>query len=49
MEDAPLGILVNGITSIVFSSTMLAYVYFLFAGAAVTMGQPTTRAPAVQE
>jgi hypothetical protein len=31
-----LGILLNGATSIVFSSTFLAYVYFLLAGALVT-------------
>jgi O-antigen ligase/polysaccharide polymerase Wzy-like membrane protein len=34
-----LGILINGITSIVFSSLMLAYLYFFFAGAVVTVAQ----------
>lgn len=41
---ATLGILVNGITSIVFSSLMLAYLYFFFAGAAVTAAQHATGA-----
>ena len=36
---ATLGILVNGITSIVFSSLMLAYLFFFFAGAVVTVAQ----------
>lgn len=45
---ATLGILVNGITSIVFSSTMLAYVFFLFAGAAVTIAQRTNATTAAQ-
>lgn len=33
------GILLNGATSLVFSSTFLAYVYFLLAGALVTTAQ----------
>lgn len=36
---AALGILLNGITSIVFSSLMLAYLFFFFAGAVVTIAQ----------
>jgi hypothetical protein len=36
---ATLGILLNGITSMVFSSNVLAYVYFLCAGAAMTAAQ----------
>lgn len=36
---ATFGILLNGITSIVFSSVMLAYLFFLFAGAVVTVAQ----------
>ena len=36
---AALGILMNGITSIVFSSLMLAYLFFFFAGAVVTIAQ----------
>jgi O-antigen ligase len=31
-----LGIILNGVTSMVFSSNVLAYVFFLYAGAAVT-------------
>lgn len=36
---ATFGILLNGITSMVFSSNVLAYVYFLCAGAAMTAAQ----------
>ncbi len=36
---AALGILLNGITSIVFSSLMLAYLFFFFSGAVVTVAQ----------
>lgn len=36
---AALGVMMNGITSIVFSSVMLAYLFFLFAGAVVTIAQ----------
>lgn len=39
MALATLGILVNGLTSTVFSSNMLAYVFFLLAGALVTMSE----------
>lgn len=39
---ATVGVLVNGITSIVFSSVMLAYLFFFFAGAAVTTAQRTS-------
>jgi hypothetical protein len=38
---AAIGILINGITSIVFSSLMLAYLFFFFAGAVVTIAQRT--------
>jgi hypothetical protein len=34
-----IGIMINGITSVIFSSTLLAYVFFWQAGAAVTMCQ----------
>jgi hypothetical protein len=34
-----LGIFLNGVTSVVFSSTLLAYVFFLCAGAAMTVAQ----------
>ena len=36
---AAVGIMVNGITSVVFSSLMLAYLFFFFAGAVVTVAQ----------
>jgi hypothetical protein len=36
---AAIGILINGITSVVFSSLMLAYLFFFFAGAVVTVAQ----------
>jgi hypothetical protein len=36
---ATLGILVNGITSVVFSSLMVAYLFFFFAGVVVTVAQ----------
>jgi O-antigen ligase len=34
-----IGIIINGATSFVFSSNMLAYVFFWLAGALVTVGQ----------
>jgi hypothetical protein len=34
-----LGIILNGVTSFVFSSNMLAYVFFWTAGAMVTVAQ----------
>lgn len=37
------GIFLNGITSIVFSSNLLAYVFFLCAGAAMTAAQDVAR------
>jgi O-antigen ligase len=40
---ATLGIFLNGITSMVFSSNVLAYVFFLCAGAAVTAAQFSPR------
>jgi O-antigen ligase len=36
---ATLGIMINGVTSFVFSSNMLAYVFFWMAGASVTVAQ----------
>jgi hypothetical protein len=40
---ASIGILVNGATSLVFGSTYLAYLYFLTAGALVTLAQQNAR------
>lgn len=40
---AALGIFINGVTSIVFSSLMLGYLFFLFAGSLVTATQRTSR------
>jgi hypothetical protein len=37
------GILLNGATSLVFSSTLLAYLYFLLAGALVTASEAAAR------
>jgi|SRR4051812_2123880 len=40
---ATLGIFMNGVTSVVFSSNMFAYVYFLCAGAAMTAAYQLSR------
>jgi hypothetical protein len=42
-----LGIFVNGVTSMVFSSNVLAYVFFLCAGAAMTVSQNLRRSPGI--
>jgi hypothetical protein len=40
---ATIGIIINGVTSFVFSSNLLAYVFFWQAGAVVTMAQQASR------
>jgi O-antigen ligase len=40
---ATIGIMINGVTSFVFSSNLLAYVFFWQAGAVVTMAQQASR------
>jgi hypothetical protein len=42
---ASLGIFLNGVTSVVFSSNFLAYVFFLSAGSAMTVAQNTKLGP----
>ncbi|HUF65658.1 MAG TPA: O-antigen ligase family protein [Gemmatimonadaceae bacterium] len=42
---AALGVLLNGVTSLVFSSNLLAYLFFLLAGVAVTLSQSHRAAP----
>jgi hypothetical protein len=42
-----LGIFLNGVTSMVFSSNVLAYVFFLCAGAAMTVSQNLRRSPGI--
>ena len=44
---ATLGIMLNGVTSFVFSSNLLAYVFFWVAGAMVTVGQRLRSSPAL--
>lgn len=43
-----LGIFLNGVTSMVFSSNVLAYVFFLCAGAAITASQNLRRSPGIR-